>query len=118
MKTFAEVDSLDYNSGDVGGDVQASNAASRRFTRTTDDGTYETVTVYTFASDEYFERDATYEVVELTETIEHTDPEEVGGTELHSEYEYDFPYERSFDTAQEAFDAGVARLKNIESSWF
>lgn len=96
-----EVGTIDYDSGDVGGDHQIGPASSRRFQLTVDDGTFAVVTTYAYATLEERvwdgegnlkeEPEPFLDVEELTESIICTDPDDPGGTEIWSRYEYSTP---------------------------
>lgn len=103
MKTYPwiEVGTISLDDGSPGGDKQIGPASSRRFQLAVEDGTFAVVTVYSYATRE--ERNVDEEgnptdepvpyldVEEQTEFIICTDPDDPGGTEIWSEYEYDYP---------------------------
>jgi hypothetical protein len=114
--TWTEHESgLDPDSGDVGGDIQATDAASRRWIKPLDDGTYALVTVYAYGTREFSEaRDAyLYDVQEQIEWMRCADWEEPGGTEIDCDYTYTWP----FSIAPSDLDVAFNWAKNHVTSY-
>lgn len=98
---WTEVGTINLHAGtSVGGDYQASEAAGRRFQKELPDGTFLTLDVYAYVSDEYHQKgmareEKVWEVQEMTMLSHHTDPDDPGSSELDADVEYRYP----FDTA-------------------
>jgi hypothetical protein len=95
---------LDLNSGDVGGDLQATDAVSRRWIKPLDDGTYAVVDVTAYGTSEERDDEVYLDVQEQvcwTRCSDHQDP---GGTELDCDYTYDHPFHFAPDDLDIAFD--------------
>lgn len=78
------------NAGDHGGDVQVSEAMSRRFTRTEDDGTYTVLEFVGYLASETVDSDDTEPAhVQLQVYYGHcTDADDPGSTETYGDYRY------------------------------
>ena len=116
---YVEIGRIDYDAGSVGGDYQASPSASRRFTRSNDDGTFSTVDIYAFVTDEYRSKDRAkedrfWDYVVMTMSSTHTDREDVGGTEFASDVEYETPSLNGFDRKRAALTAARDYIRSIE----
>ena len=95
------------DAGDVGGDVQAGPAFSRRFVYGPVAGRYLVMTEYTYASDwrqvgDEREDETTYAADEQTELLICTDLDDPGGTELDTRYEYGEGSMLGYETIEEA----------------
>lgn len=97
-----EIDKYFADAGDVGGDYQLGPARSRQFAQKRDDGTYTVITEYAyttpgnlsaFDAGEFYGRRHGYSVCNQTEIMHCRDLEDIGGSEIHSDIEYDdVPY--------------------------
>jgi hypothetical protein len=84
-------DITDRPEGDIGGDIQRSDAWGRRFVRQRSDGTWDVCTVafYTATDTPGLGAEPATRIVEQEEIVNCTDPDDPGGTELDSDYWYD-----------------------------
>ncbi|BDZ52397.1 hypothetical protein GCM10025867_46380 (plasmid) [Frondihabitans sucicola] len=122
---------LDLDSGDVGGDYQASAAASRRFWRQLPDGTFCVITSYYYATQKYYELDAEgnrtgsesddaesfdsaerfVDIENMTEYLWCTDREDPGSTEINSNYKYEYPLDMALDNVDRAWALAQAQAR-------
>jgi hypothetical protein len=118
-----EIGEIDPDSGDVGGDHQASNAVSRRFAQQIDEKEFLVYTVYGYASlthemltrHEGGEEDVVWDVTAQTEIMRCSDWQDPGSTEITCDYEYnDDVYAIGYDTEQQAYDNAAAHIKSID----
>jgi hypothetical protein len=138
MTDFTEHESgLDTDAGDVGGDVQAGPAISRRFQKQLADGNWAVVTEYAFASlqdgeegkpvrpegapwggDELENSYRQYDVTNMTEFLVCRDPEDAGGTEVWSDYTYDYPSATGFNTETAATEWATGFIKRLTTDLY
>ena len=97
---WAEIGTIDHNAGDVGGDLQAGPAHSRQFFLKREDDLYSVVTGYAFA--DFNETTGAWDVCEMTEFIVCSDLEDIGGTEVDSNYTYEYPLYLAVGNGEEA----------------
>lgn len=104
--------------GDVGGDIQAGEAYSRRFVHTRLAGRHIEVHAYPVANcqpDPGAEPTISLEI--QTELMVATDPDDPGGTEVWSDLEYsDLPerYERTYPSVEAAEEAAQEYLRTLD----
>lgn len=108
MSTWTEdATGLDRDAGDVGGDIQMTKSASRRFSKKNDDGTHALVTVYAYGTvegdDEHLD---VQEMVEYLTCRELDDGCPIG--ETWSDYRYRHP----FDLAPSSLDMAEVWARN------
>jgi len=101
MTRFTEQGTIDYNAGDVGGDIQATDATSRRFVRTNASGTFTVLEVYAYATQE--ENGAIDVQAQLWETV-CTDPEDPGSSEIFADIQYDYPFDYAPRDMEQAYE--------------
>jgi hypothetical protein len=110
-----------FTGGTVGGDG-AGEAVTRRFTKRRADGTFAVVesAYYPVNVGERFGEDredaAEFDVENMTAATICTDLDDPGGTEVWSNYDYDFPGQRSFLTEHGATEYCTNMATNRESS--
>ena len=105
---WAEIGTLIEDAGEIGGDVQTGPARSRRFQLALEDGTFANVTTYAYATTEYRETDengdetgkvsddsdsfeTSVTVYGFTDQVEYLvshESDDIGGTEINSDYTY------------------------------
>lgn len=138
-KTYAwnEIGTLIMDAGEIGGDVQTGPAHSRRFQLALEDGTFANVTTYAYATTEYRETDedgdetgkvsddgdsfeTSVTVYGFTDQVEYLicrDPEDLGGTEINSDYTYDTEtHMLTIETHEDAVNLSLeyAKAEDIE----
>lgn len=100
---------LDLDSGDVGGDIQATNSASRRFVKKNDDGTYSMFTVYAYGTEED-------DVLDVQEMVEYLTCREIDDGSPIGEIWSDYRYRHPFDLAPSSLDmAEVWAVNHVKS---
>lgn len=127
--TWTCMDTEPYVGGVSGGDYQVKDDITIRFKpeEQPDDGEYAFITeTYIVEDMDAFEGKEPEEVPEeerrfgVTLRIEYlvcTDPDDLGGTEVHSDYDYEYqPEERIFRTADDAFEAAMACARHYIST--
>jgi len=109
MYAWKEIGTLIADAGDIGGDPQSGPSYSRRFQLEREDGLFANITTYAYATTEHrevdddgfetgevsYEEDPDYILYNtyygFTDQVEYlicTDPEDLGGTEVNSDYTY------------------------------
>lgn len=95
MSEFTE-DAMGFiaNSGDVGGDAQATDSASRRFQKQLDDGTWAVVEVYAYGTEKEVDEGASFEYDVAVQIMWSTcsDPTAAGSTEINADVTYEYPF--------------------------
>lgn len=117
MGLYTEHESgIDLDSGDVGGDDQATAAASRRFQRQLDDGTWAIVTVYAFGTSKEVDEGASYQhdVEVMTEYMVCSDVTDPGSTEIDADYRYWFPFDVGPDTPEKAYEWACNYIRGLD----
>lgn len=110
--------------GSVGGDHQVGEAWEVRYVPADNEArTVKTaLTIYAFASDEFTgedrdEEDRFFDYCVMTEILQYTDENDPGGTEINTEYQYEWPSINGFATAEEA-DAAAKQYAAQDFSAF
>lgn len=98
MAQFVEQGTIDLDAGDVGGDIQATKAVSRRFVRDDGDGAFTVLDVYAFGTEEPDYDNDGPNVIDMVAQFwytECTDPTNPGSSETSGDIEYLYPYDVS-----------------------
>lgn len=103
---------FDDDSGDVGGDIQATKSVSRRFTKTNDDGTIAMVTVYAYGTIEG--DDECRDVQEMIEYLICREYDDGPIGEIWSDYRYRHMYEVSPPDLEVAFTWATNHVNSFE----
>lgn len=101
--------------GYSGGDYQLTEEWSRRFHRVAPDGTHAQFTITT-----YVEQLSEWEeplVCERVELLRCTDPEDPGGSEVWSEYLYDYPLAYAWQQTDEGARDLLERFDVVMITW-
>ncbi|WNN95096.1 hypothetical protein SEA_MAGRITTE_145 [Microbacterium phage Magritte] len=104
-KAPVEIDRYRADGGDVGGDAQAGIAPMRTFAQERADGTFTVITEYAYAEripEDRIEDGYRYDVVNQTEIMHCRDLDDIGGTEITSETQYEHPHMFAFTTLRDA----------------
>lgn len=113
---FEEVGTIAYHDGQDGQDDVVSDNTSRRFRRVNEDGTFLTITEYFYVKEgEEYEGEPKFYYENMTEAVNHSDIDDVGGSEITSDIEYSGSY-FSYETIEEAEQAGINHLKKFDAS--
>lgn len=119
MSEFTE-DAMGFiaDSGDVGGDNQATDAASRRFQKPLDDGNWAVVEVTAYGTAREVEEGAyvDYDVeVQILWTV-CGDPTDVGGTEIYADVTYEHPYSLAPSSTEQALAWSQTYIREFDST--
>lgn len=93
-KAPVEIDRYRADGGDVGGDAQVGIAPMRTFAQERADGTFTVITEYAYAeriAEDRIEDGYRYDVVNQTEIMHCRDLDDIGGSEITSETQYEHP---------------------------
>lgn len=117
MSGYSENGSINYDAGDIGGDIQASNSVGRQFWKDNEDGTHTIVDVFAYVTDEFMgeERDEEnrfwdYQVATFTATVNAETGEEEG-----SDVEYHYPSESGYKDADNALTAATTYMDQFSA---
>ena len=104
-KAPVEIDRYRADGGDVGGDAQVGIAPMRTFAQERADGTFTVITEYAYAeriAEDRVEDGYKYDVVNQTEIMHCRDLDDIGGSEITSETQYEHPGYFAYKTLREA----------------
>lgn len=108
--------------GDIGGDIQLSAAPGRRFVHQREDGTWDVITeaAYAVPGDQsafdngtWTARTHGYGVQNQTEIMHCRDLEDVGGTEITCDYEYELVNYTTISTKRDALAVARTFIRNL-----
>ena len=110
------------NEGDIGGDIQLSDAPGRRFVHQREDGTWDVITeaAYVVPGDQtafdngtFSGRKHGYGVQNQTEIMHCRDLEDVGGTEITCDYEYELVNYVTIPNKRDALAVARTFIRNL-----
>jgi hypothetical protein len=111
------------DAGQIGGDRQLSAAPSRRFVLPREDGTYTVITESAYVVpgvdthlEDFRPRIHGYAVENVTEIMHCRDLEDVGGTEINCEYEYEIVNYTSISMKADALSVARQFILNLDAA--
>ncbi len=109
--------------GQVGGDRQLSAAPGRRFVHEREDGTFDVITEVAYVVpgvethlEDFRPRIHGYAVENMTEIMHCRDLEDVGGTEITCDYEYEIVNYTSLSSKADALSVARRFIRNLDAS--
>lgn len=127
MAGYIEHGTYSKDEGEIGGDIQLSAAPGRRFVHEREDGTFDVITEYAYVipGDESAFGDGTfsgrkhgYSVQNQTEIMHCRDLDDVGGTEITCDYEYEEISHTTLRTKRDALSVARQFIRSLRAEYY